>query len=44
LTAEGPPVPEPSALILLITTLLAVALVARKRIAPGLRHATRTHR
>jgi hypothetical protein len=43
ITPVAAPVPEPSSAILM-TTLFAVAFVARKRIGQGLRQATRTNR
>jgi hypothetical protein len=42
LNAEAPVVPEPSSLVLMATALLGAGFVARKRIALGLRPATRT--
>jgi len=44
ISSSATAVPEPSALILLLTTLLSVAFVARKRIARGCRQATGTGR
>ena len=42
LDAEGSLVPEPSSFVLIATALLGVGLMARKRMALGLRPATRT--
>jgi hypothetical protein len=42
LNPEDSPVPEPSSFVLMATALLRVGFVARKRIAFGLRPATRT--